>query len=159
MNNNISGSVKRLAIGCLHLLERRAIPDFPGSTRGSPSEIVFLNLSHGGPLRPQDKVMFPMQIPWYVWKNVIIPVVTVSKPNDDQYGSGYTPDPVSGECNDFGVEITTTLTSSPSLRVWGNIAILGNGSNDVLIAKLTQAVGKLMENQGYIPVGTITGRR
>ena len=157
MNHNVFLSVRRLAIGCLYLLVRKAIPDFPGSTRGSQSMWVFVGLAHGQPLRPEDRIQFPMRVPWYVWQNVVIPILTVTNPGTDPsaIGSGSIPDPVTGKTYDLGIEIRTILRAS--LRIEGNSYLIGLGDYDVILAKLVQAIGMLMEDQGQIPVGSITG--
>lgn len=156
MEKFVSGNAKRLAVGCFYLLARRAIPNFPGSTRGSPSEVVFLELSHGPLIQQSDKVFFPMRIPWYIWKNVVIPLITVTNPGTDPslVGSGATPDPITGKCYDLGVEIKTTLRAS--LRIEGNVVSINRKEYDVIIGKITQALGMLLEDQGYVPLGLIT---
>lgn len=147
MNQEVHNSVRRLAIGCLYLLARKAIPDFPGSTRGSPSETVFVNLAYGQPLRPEDKIQFPMKIPWYLWKNVVIPILTVTDLG--------TPNTV-GSKYDLGVEIITNLRVS--LRIEKNVANIDIGNYESIIVLLIQAIGMLMEDQGYLPSGIITGQ-
>lgn len=156
MNTDVGNSVKRLAVGCLYLLLRKAIPDFPGTTRGAPSLWVVVSLAWGEPLRPQDRIQFPMRIPWYIWNNVVIPILTVTNPGTDpsDIGSGSIPNPVTGQCYDLGVEVITTLRTS--LRIEGNVYQIDLGDYDTLIAKLVQAIGMLMEDQGYLPSGTIT---
>lgn len=156
MNTDADKMVRRLAIGCLYLLARKAIPDFPGSTRAAPSQIVFVSLAWGEPLRQEDKIQFPMRVPWYIWQRVVVPILTVTNPGTDpsNIGSGAIPDPVTGKCYDLGVEIKTTLRTS--LRIEGNVYQIGLKDYDTLIAKLTMMVGMLMVDQGYLPVGSVS---
>lgn len=148
--------VRRLAIGCLYLLARKAIPDFPGSTRSSPSMIVFVNLAWGEPLRAGDKIQFPMQVPWYIWQRVVVPILTVTNPGADptNIGSGAVPDPITGKCYDLGVEIKTTLQAS--LRIDGNVYQIGLQNYGTLIAKLDRMIRMLMVDQGYLPIGSVS---
>jgi len=147
---------KHLAIGCLYLLARRAIPDFPGTTRAAPSEWVVVSLATGKPLRDGDQVYFPFKIQWNIWQWVIIPILTVTDPGRAPYviGSGSVPNQLTGKCYDLGVEIQTTLRDN--LRLQGNVASIGYGDYDSLIGKLTVAIGMLLEDQGYVPTGRIT---
>jgi hypothetical protein len=98
-----------------------------------------------------------MQIPWYMWKDVVIPILTVTNPNTDptDIGSGSIPDPVTGKCYDMGVEIYTTLRTS--LQMEGNVCQIGLGNYDTLLDKLIHTIGMMMEDQGYLPVGSVTG--
>lgn len=148
--------VRRLAIGCLYLLARKAIPDFPGSTRASPSRIVFVNLAWGEPLRQEDRALFPLRVHWDIWDKVVVPILTVTNPGTDpsNIGSGSVPDPVTGKCYDLGVEIKTTLRTS--LRIEGNVYQVESKNYDILIAKLTKAIGMLMVDQGYLPSGSVS---
>ncbi len=155
MTTDTDKMVRRLAIGCLYLLARRAIPDFPGSTRSAPSRIVVVTLAHGEPLRQQDRMYFPMRVSGDVWHHVVVPILTVTNPGTDpsDIGSGSVPDPVTGKCYDLGVEIKTLQTS---LRVEGNVYQIGLKDYDNLIARLEKAIGMLMVDQGYLPAGSVT---
>lgn len=156
MTTDTDKMVRRLAIGCLYLLARKAIPDFPGSTRASPSQIVFVNLAWGEPLRQEDRIQFPMRVPWYIWQRVVIPILTVTNPGTDptNIGSGAVPDPMTGECYDLGVEIKTTLRAS--LRIEGNTYQMSAKNYDILLAKLVRVIGMLMVDQGYLPAGSVS---
>ena len=78
-----------------------------------------------------------MKIPWDLWNQVIVPVVTVKDPNFD-----------------LGIEFWTTLRDS--LRMVNNMIML-DPEWEILIGRLIQALGLLMEDQGFIPKGSITG--
>lgn len=153
MNLDAAKMIRRLSIGCLYLLVRKAIPDFPGSTRSAPSQIVFVNLAWGEPLRPEDRIQFPMRVPWNIWHRVVVPILTVTNPGTDpsDIGSGAIPDPVTGKCYDLGVEIKTTLRTS--LRIEGNIYQMGMRDYETLLVKLDRMVALLMMDQGFLPVG------
>lgn len=64
---------KQLAVCCLYLLAGKAIPDFPGTTRAAPSLWVVVTRSAGKPLREKDLVLFPCQVRWYIWQEIVIP--------------------------------------------------------------------------------------
>lgn len=153
---------RRLAVGILWLLTDRAIPSFPGSTRSSPSLWVIVERASGIPLVEGDQGYFPMRVPWHVWSKIVVPILTVTKPTDDPrtlvVGSGAVAegDLTASPCHDLGVEIRTTLRSS--LRLSGNTYLLALGDYTILLAKIEQAVGLLLEDQGYLPYGRITGR-
>lgn len=69
--------VKRVAVGVLHLLEGRAVVDFPGSTRSSPSRFAVVSLSFGGAIQPQWRLSFPFSVPWDLWQDQVVPVLRV----------------------------------------------------------------------------------
>lgn len=155
MSYRVVQDTKHMAIGCLYLLTRRAIPDFPGTTRASPSLWVYVHQAAGPGLRPGDEKFFPFRVSWKVWQYVIIPVLTVTNPGTDPslIGSGATPDPLTGKCYDLGIEIQTTLRRS--LRMEGNVARVDLREYDNLIALLSQALGLLMVEQGMLPAGRV----
>ena len=136
-NPEVRKRVEKLAIMCLYVLTRKAVVNFPGTSRGSPSLWVVVELGYGKPLREADRVFFPMKIPWDLWNQVIVPVVTVKDPNFD-----------------LGIEFWTTLRDS--LRMVNNMIML-DPEWEILIGRLIQALGLLMEDQGFIPKGSITG--
>ena len=157
MNATVANQARKLAIGCLYLLVRKAIPDFPTTTRSHPSEFVVVGLAYGKPLREVDRLVFPMKVPWYIWNNVVIPILTVTDPGTDpkMIGSGAVFNVVTGKCYDLGVEIKTTLRDS--LHMEGNVRLMNLKEYDVLLEKLVIVIGMMMEDQGYVAKGMITG--
>lgn len=138
MNQEVKKRVEVLAIMVLHLLTRKGIANFPGTTRGSPSTIVVVELAFGQPLRPGDRKYFPIVVPWNVWQEVIVPLLKGESP--------------------YGIDFLY-----PYLGIgWGpgqnenNVRML-DPEWEVLIARLVQAIGSLMEDRGFIPKGSITG--
>ena len=146
---------EQLAVCCLYLLLRRAVVDFPGTTRSSPSLWVVVSTATGKLPRDGDAKFFPCRVPWYVWQGVVIPVLTVSNPWEVPLviGSAAIPNTLTGQCLDLGVEIQTTLRKS--LRIEGNVAQIGIGEYDNLIAAISQELGLLMVEQGLLPAGRI----
>ena len=69
----VESEIRRLAIGCLHVLYRRALLDFPSSTRAAPS--TWVHVSSGLPLDPGFTVWFPFRVWWKVWQKVAVPVI------------------------------------------------------------------------------------
>lgn len=67
---------ERLAVGVVYLLYRRAIANFPSSTRSHPSYLVRVQQSAAEALRPGDKVFFPFQVTWFIWEECVFPVLT-----------------------------------------------------------------------------------
>ena len=72
----VDSEIRRLAVGCLHVLHGRAALDFPGSTRAAPSLWVHVALGATGPLDPGYVVWFPFRVWWKVWQLGAVPVVT-----------------------------------------------------------------------------------
>lgn len=68
-------ALKRLTIGCLHLLAGRASLEFPGSTRAAPSTKVTVLLVPPGPLQSEDAVWFPFTVSGDYWHKVAAPVL------------------------------------------------------------------------------------
>ena len=69
-------NLRRLSVGIFYLLAERAITDFPGSTRAAPSVKVVVSLTARGVLRSGDKIFFPFSVPWDIWQQAIVPVLT-----------------------------------------------------------------------------------
>lgn len=154
MGYQINQDTKHLAVVCLYLIAGRAIPDFPGTTRASPSTWVWVSQSTGRPLKAGDEIYFPSKVSWKIWQWVVIPVLTVTNPWTDPNLIGSGSDPLTGKCYDLGVEIRTTLRRS--LRLEGNVARIDLGDYDNLIALLSQSLALLMVDQGWLPAGRIT---
>lgn len=68
-------NTEKVAVGCLHILKRRASVIFPGSTRAHPSHLAVVGLTFGGPLRPEWIRVFPFSVPWDLWHFVVVPVL------------------------------------------------------------------------------------
>jgi len=66
---------ERLAVGVVYLLYRRAVLNFPSTTRSHPSFKVFVQRNTAEPLRSGDTVFFPFQVVWFIWEGTIYPVL------------------------------------------------------------------------------------
>jgi len=73
---------ERLAVGVVYLLYKRAVLNFPSSTRAHPSYLVYVQRSATPELRPGDKVYFPFQVSWFIWEECIFPVLSALWPRD-----------------------------------------------------------------------------
>lgn len=67
---------EQVAIGCLHLLARRAIVEFPGTTRSHPSPWAIVSLTGTEALQSGWTKTFPFRVPWDLWQYVVIPVLS-----------------------------------------------------------------------------------
>ena len=67
--------LKRLAVGCVHLLVNRATLEFPGTTVAAPSSKVVVLLVPPGSVRQQDAVWFPFEVTWDYWHKVAVPIL------------------------------------------------------------------------------------
>lgn len=115
----------RMAVGCLHLLLGRAIADFPESTVAHPSRWVLVNLSRQGPLKPEYKGYFPYKVIFYVWQNVVVPVL-----EDPTY------------------QIITE--STPSLRVRINQALLYEEGQEGMVQRIEAALLVRLKEMGMV---------
>ena len=117
--------IRQMAVGCLHILLGRAIPDFPGSTRSHPSRWVVVSQAQQGPLTPAYRGYFPFKVIWYVWQDVVVPILE---------------DPTN--------QIVTR--SNTSLRVKLNQALLGLGSYEEMIEHIQAALVVKLKETGMV---------
>jgi len=116
---------RKMAVGCLHILLSRAHADFPGTTRAAPARWVVVQLAPGGPLAPAYKGYFPYKVIWYVWQNVVVPVL-----EDPTY------------------QIVTEDTTS--LRVSLNQALIEEGDYKGVTDKIEAALIVRLKEQGMV---------
>jgi len=123
--------IRALSVICLHLLFRKAIPEFPGSTRSSPSYWVHVSLSSSGPLQPGFGIFFPRKVRWDIWQYVVIPVITGI--------SVY----------DTGVEVFQGLDGTG--RNWNNLYAARNQDFEQILNKIQSSLEKEMVARRFVP--------
>lgn len=69
-------NLQLLALCCLYVQAGRAKVYFPGTSKASPSEWVVVERNGLSPLRDGDSQFFPCRIPWDLWQNVAVPLLT-----------------------------------------------------------------------------------
>jgi hypothetical protein len=66
-----------MSVGFLYLALGKAGVEFPTTTRSHPSWSVMVQLNANSTLiESSHRVLFPMQIPWDLWKNVFVPLLS-----------------------------------------------------------------------------------
>jgi hypothetical protein len=71
----LDNEIKRLAIGCLYLIYRRAEVNFPNTTKAHPSYKVVVQRNATSLIRNGDNAYFPYQVTWFIWETCIYPVL------------------------------------------------------------------------------------
>jgi len=65
----------RLAVGILYINLGRAGVEFPTTTKAHPSYTVHVCLiPPNGALRSFHEILFPFQVRWDIWKNIVVPL-------------------------------------------------------------------------------------
>lgn len=67
--------LERIALGCVYLINQKAVVEFPNTTRSHPSDYAVVILSPGKLLRDGDAAFFPFKVPWDLWQNVVVPLL------------------------------------------------------------------------------------
>lgn len=67
--------VKRIAVGVLHLMTGNALMSWPTTSAAHPSIWAIVGLSAKGPIWEAAKAQFPIQVSWYFWDDVVVPVI------------------------------------------------------------------------------------
>lgn len=82
---------RTLAIGCACYMKGWAVLDFPGSTKASPSQEVWVQRSIATPKQlpvAEGVFEFPMIVRWDVWRQVVVPILTtVTMPGSGSFSS------------------------------------------------------------------------
>lgn len=131
MSTSISvGDISVMAVGCLYLNAERAVVDFPTTSRARPSEWVVVYPTVGRLLREKDKRHFPFRVPWYIWHQVVLPVL-----QDSRY--------------QFWDARTGQIMAQ-------NVSLLRLKEYDTLIEMYENALTAKFEQEGYIPEGGST---
>lgn len=122
-----SRDIRRLAVGVLHINVSKALLDFPGTTRAHPSRWVIVNLAYGGPLEESFRQYFPFKVIWYLWEDVLVPVL-----EDPAY---------------------QVMTSTGSLRNQINLQSLRDKDYETLLSRIEGGIVLKMQEKGYLPGG------
>lgn len=69
------GEIHQIAVGCMYILLRRGMIDFPGSSVAHPSLKVVVSRASGEALRGGDDVYLPFSVAWDVWEFAVVPVL------------------------------------------------------------------------------------
>lgn len=72
--NQLEVDLQRLSIGILYLMVGRGTLDFPTTSAAHPSYWVVVNRTVGPLLRPEDARIFPFQVRWHLWENLVVPI-------------------------------------------------------------------------------------
>lgn len=124
-NNQID--TRQLAIGVLYLNLRKAVPDFPGSTRSHPAVWVYVNLTCGNS-NIKFSEYFPFKVIWYIWEQVVLPVL-----EDPNY---------------------QVVTRTGNLRNNINQQYLDDGNYDALLDRIESGIVSKLQETGELPGGT-----
>lgn len=125
--------LRQLAVGLLYMNLGRAAPWFPTTTRAHPSYMVQVALTPvGDPVRDPYRRLFPFQVPWYLWQQVIVPVY--------EDGSGL---------------VRVIREKAPSLRHQINQIRLHADIEDLLVS-IERLILSQMEDQGLLPPSSLT---
>jgi hypothetical protein len=122
----------QLAVGVLYLNLGRAGVNFPTTTRAHPSYMVqVVLLPGGGALTGDHRKLFPFEVQWGVWQQVVVPL----------FAEGYSLVKVPAEQNE-------------TLRHQINREYLLTGEYAPLLALIQQTLLEGCVAQGFLPAGT-----
>jgi len=122
----VSTDMRRLAIGCLYLLTRKATLEWPTSTAAHPSYFVKVTRTAQGPFREGHNIYFPFMVPTAQWHEAVVPVLQ----NKD---------------------LQVYVMDNPSLRVHPNLILIAIEQVDVLIEKIEFYLLESFIAAGFLP--------
>lgn len=122
---------RQMAVGILHLNLGKAVVNFPGTTRSHPSTWVVINLGFGGPVDEQFRRYFPFQVIWYLWEQVLLPVL---------------------QNPDYQI-----VTKTGSLRNNINQQFLRDKDFETLLSRIENGIVLKLQETGHLPVSDPVG--